>query len=216
MIGLAIFIVEMLGAGIKPVNMTLGEYIRTVILTVTVFVAVIFAIKLNAFGIHRLFQFVYMIPKLGPALQTFALARVCWTLSLTLDSGLDALRSVKMSLKATQNDHFASRADIAVETIKSGGSMCDAYTKTGVFPDEFLQYVEMAEMSGSDAESLDHMAKMYDERAKMALSVISSFFKFGVWAAIAIFLISIILGMAMQLQGITQDALDFANNPNGR
>ena len=47
---------------------------------------------------------------------------------------------------------------------------------TGVFPEDFLQRIDIAEHSGTDAESIDYLTKEYDERAKQAIKVIAGLF----------------------------------------
>ena len=48
----------------------------------------------------------YLIPVVGPSLQTITLARFSWTLSLALESGIDPIRSVSMSLDSTASGNI--------------------------------------------------------------------------------------------------------------
>ncbi len=41
------------------------------------------------------------------------------------------------------------------------------------FPMTFIRRIEIAEHSGTDAESIDYLAKEYDERAKSAIKMIA-------------------------------------------
>ena len=206
-IGLSILITQMLGSEFNAVGLTFGQYLTIVFLFFGTIVAAALAIKFNAFGCHRLYAFVYRVPKVGESLQTIALSRICWTLSLALDSGLDAFRSIRMALQSTQNDHFISQADTAVATIKSGGTMTEGFASTGVFPDEFLHFIEAAELSGTDAESLHNLASIYDERAKVAMRVLVGVMTAVIWASVTILLVAIILKMAMSVMGVYDDAL---------
>src|SRR5205085_2690817 len=58
------------------------------------------------------------VPFIGPCLRSFALARFALALRLTLDSDLPIARAARLSLQASGNDVFASRADEVVATIK--------------------------------------------------------------------------------------------------
>ncbi|QDS91068.1 Type II secretion system protein F [Rosistilla ulvae] len=206
-IGLAILITQMLGSEFNAVGLNMTQYLTLVFLFFGSITAAVLALKFNAFGCHRLFALVYRIPKAGEALQTIALSRICWTLSLALDSGMDAMRSVKMALQSTQNDHFASRADTAIATIKSGGTLTESFASTGIFPEEFLHFVEVAELSGTDAESLGNLADVYDQRAKTATRVLVGVMTGVIWAAVTIMLVAIILKMAMSVFGVYDEAL---------
>lgn len=206
-IGLSILITQMLGSDFNAVGVTMPQYIMLVTLFFGTIAAIVAAIKLNAFGCHRLFALIYRVPKAGEALQTIALSRICWTLSLALDSGMDAMRSVKMALQSTQNDHFASQAETAVATIKAGGTLTESFASTGVFPSEFLHFVEVAELSGTDAESLGNLANIYDQRAKTATRVLVGVLTGVIWASVVILLVAIILKMAMSVMGVYDDAL---------
>ena len=56
---------------------------------------------------------IYMIPKLGAAIQTITISRFCWTMALALDSGLDPIRSIRLSLDSTDSEYYQSAADDA-------------------------------------------------------------------------------------------------------
>lgn len=207
-IGLSILITEMLGSEFNAVGLTLVEYIAVVSVFFGTIIALVLAVRFNAFGCHRLFAYVYQIPKMGEALQTIALSRICWTLSLSLDSGMDAMRSIKMSLQSTHNDYFSSQADTAIGAIKNGGTMADAFSATRIFPEEFIHFVEAAELSGTDAEALDNLARIYDERAKVATRVLVGVATGTIWATVSLALVAIILKMAMSVLGVYGDALN--------
>lgn len=205
-VGLMLLIIETLGSSFNPLGISFTQYSVLVVLFFVMIGLAIATIRFNWFGVHRIYPLVYQIPKVGSSLQTIALSRICWTLSLALDSGLDALRSIKMALRSTHNPHFSSRGEMAVETIKTGGTMTDAFRVTGVFPDEFLHAIEVAEMSGTDAESLDRLAKYYDEQAKQAVRVLVGVATGTIWAMVTLLLVFMILKMAMSIGGVYRDA----------
>lgn len=162
-----------------------------------VLTALALAIRANFLSIHRLIPLCYRIPVAGPALQTITLSRVCWTLALTLDAGLDAIRSVKLALLSAGNAYYRDAIPTAEAAIRAGQSLHESLAATGVFPRDFLEGLEVAEMSGTDAESLDRMAQGYEGRAKFALSVLIGVSTFVIWAAVAILIIFFIIRLFM-------------------
>lgn len=130
----------------------------------------------NVAGIQNLIPFVYKVPIIGPSIQTITLAKFCWTLSLSLGAGIDPIRAIQLSLDSTDSDYYRSGADDALNAIRGGATLSGALEATGLFPNDFLQRIEIAEHSGTDAESIDYLTKEYDERAKRAIKVIAGFF----------------------------------------
>lgn len=166
------------------------------------------ALRRNWLGIHNLIPLFYLIPRIGPAIQTIALSRFCWVLSLTLDSGLDVLQSVKLALGATGSEHYTSTFPEAEAAIRRGASLAETLRATEVFPDEFLVQLEVAELSGTDAESLEAMAREYDQRAKMAIRIISGTLSACVWGLVFLLFLYFIARGLMALGGLYQEALE--------
>ena len=130
----------------------------------------------NVAGVQNLIPLIYKVPILGSSVQTITLAKFCWTLSLTLGAGIDPIRAIRLSLDSTDSDFYRSGADDAEKAVRGGATLSGALEATGVFPEDFLQRIEIAEHSGTDAESIDYLTKEYDERAKQAIKVIAGIF----------------------------------------
>jgi len=166
----------------------------------------IHAVRKNWFNLHSAIPIAYLIPKLGPSIQTITLARFTWTLSMALDAGLDPGRAVGLALDSTDNDYYRSETTKAQRSIQSGRSLAESIESTGIFPREFINALEVAEISGTDAESLGILAADYDQRAKIALRTLVGIATAVIWLSIAGFLIYMILSMAMRIAG-EQNAL---------
>ena len=130
----------------------------------------------NVAGVQNLIPLIYKVPILGSSVQTITLAKFCWTLSLTLGAGIDPIRAIRLSLDSTDSDFYRSGADDAEKAVRGGATLSGALEATGVFPEDFLQRIEIAEHSGTDAESIDYLTKEYDERAKQAIKIIAGIF----------------------------------------
>ncbi|WP_425571290.1 type II secretion system F family protein [Novipirellula rosea] len=169
--------------------------------------AAIWAFMRNVGGVQNLIPLLYMIPVLGPALQTITLSRFCWTLSLSLDAGLDPIRSIYLALESTDSDYYKSVGKDAEEAILGGDSLSGALKATRLFPDEFITRVEISELSGTDAESIDMLAQEYDEKAKRAVGTLAGLATGIVWLGTMGVLVFLILRIALSIGGAYSDAL---------
>ncbi|WP_390620843.1 type II secretion system F family protein [Novipirellula galeiformis] len=167
----------------------------------------VWAMMRNIGGVQNLIPLLYMIPVFGPALQTITLSRFCWTLSLSLDAGLDPIRSIYLALESTDSDYYKSVGKEAEVAILGGDSLSGALKTTQLFPDEFITRVEISELSGTDAESIDMLAQEYDEKAKRAVGTLAGLATGTVWLGTMGVLIFLILRIAMSIGGAYSDAL---------
>lgn len=153
----------------------------------------------NWFNCHRvLVPVVQHIPALGTALVTLGLARLSMTLSMLLNAGVDAKRSLKQAFLATGNYYFIGGLDRAVEQVELGASFGDAFAASRVLPEEFIEAVRIGELSGTETESLDHLAEQYQERSRGALNTLATIASFAIWLSIMILLAFMIIRMFMQ------------------
>ena len=171
--------------------------------------ALIWGFKNNIGGAQNIIPLFYMVPVIGPAIQTITLARFSWTLALSLDSGLDPIRSIALALDSTDSDYYrAGIEDSKVAIRNKGATLAGGLEATDIFPDDYIARIEMAELSGTDAESTEGLAREYDERAKIALKTISGFASGIVWMTVAGCLIFLIFRMVMSIAGAYSSALD--------
>jgi type II secretory pathway component PulF len=133
----------------------------------------LWAFSRNIGGLQNIIPLIYMIPKVGASIQTITISRFCWTMALALDSGLDPIRSIRLSLDSTDSDYYRAGGDDAENAILGGATLAGALQATSLFSDEFIARVEIAEHSGTDAESMEHLAREYDERAKSAVRMLA-------------------------------------------
>ena len=161
----------------------------------------IWAFFRNVGGIQNLIPLVYMIPWIGPSIQTITISRFCWTLSLALGSGLDPIRSIALSLDSTDSDYYRGAAGDAEKAIRGGASLSQALDATGLFPDDFTQRIDIAEHSGTDAESIDYLSQEYDERAKQAVKVLAGTATVVIRVSVMLILIFLIFRLASSVFG---------------
>ncbi|MEO8269942.1 MAG: type II secretion system F family protein, partial [Aureliella sp.] len=158
-----------------------------------------FGIWKNWFNCHRvLMPIVQRIPTLGTALVTLGLSRLSMTLSMLLNAGVEAQRSVKQAFLSTGNYYFIGGMDRAIAEVERGASFGDAFAASKVLPQEFVETVQLGELSGTETESLDHLAVEYQQRSQAALNTIATVTSFSIWLGILILMAFMIIRMAMQ------------------
>src|SRR4051794_7870646 len=106
------------------------------------------------------------IPVLGKCLESLALSRLTWALALALDSGMDARRAATLAIRSAQNPYYESSLERVAAAIRANQQFHESFATGGVFPNDFLQQLEVAEMAGTTTESLLRLAREYDERAR--------------------------------------------------
>jgi type II secretory pathway component PulF len=113
------------------------------------------------------------IPILGKCLESLALSRLTWSLAIGLDSGMDARRAVTLAIRSAQNPYYESSLARVADGIRANRQFHESFADGGVFPTEFLQQLETAELAGATTETLLRLAKEYEERAKSAMRVLT-------------------------------------------
>jgi len=120
------------------------------------------------------------IPVLGKCFESFALSRLTWSLAVALDSGMDARRAVILSIKAAQNPYYESSLPRVSQAIRENQQFHESFHAGQVFPDDFIQQLEVAEMAGATTESLLRLAAEYEERSRTAMRILTAIATGGV------------------------------------
>lgn len=133
------------------------------------------------------------LPFIGKTLSTTALARMAWTLSMALDAGMDARRSMELALRSTQNPFYRSQARRVDAALLERVEFHEALRRTGAFPEEFISDLAAAELSGTHSESMLRLAEQYQQRAAAASRIITLVLALAVWAVVAAFIVAVII-----------------------
>ena len=137
-------------------------------------------------------RLILRIPALGGPLQTIALERLAWSMSLTMNTGMDVRRALALSLRTTQNARYLDQIPTIDAEIVAGNSIHEAFCAAGGYPADFLDTLAVGEQSGKVGESMENLARQYRERARMALSALAVVAGVGVFVMIAAFIIVLI------------------------
>jgi type IV pilus assembly protein PilC len=128
-------------------------------------------------------------PALGPCLQALALSRFCLAMRLTHETGMPIGQALQLSLRATANRAFETKGEAALETVAAGDDLTLALTRTGVFPEDFLHIVAVAEEAGSLSEVMRHQADHYHEEAERRLARLTALAGAAVWIVVGLVLV---------------------------
>lgn len=139
------------------------------------------------------------VPVVGHTIRTMALARLAWALSLALNAGMDACRSIRLALLSTQHPYFTRHMAGVEASVMRGSQFHEALRQTDAFPDDFLQALENAEVSGTESESLAHLSHEYGQQAAAALTTLGYVATIATWGAVAALLISVAFYLFLNL-----------------
>lgn len=145
-------------------------------------------------------------PFLGTGLQNVALSRLTWAMAMATDSDLSAKRAIELSVRTTQSSYYMRFLDGMKNVIGRGKTMHDAFSTTGVYPDEFLASLETGEISGNISETMLLMSREYEDRTKTFFRVLTGLAGILIFLTVAGVIIFMIFQMAMQYIGILNDA----------
>lgn len=153
------------------------------------------------------------IPVLGKCLESLALSRLTWALALALDSGMDARRSVELAIRSAQNPYYESSLPQVMAGIRANREFHESFADGGVFPQDFLQQLEAAEIAGATTEALLRLAKEYEDRARTAMAILTGIATFAVFVLVfGVIIVAIFALFYHAYYKPIQDALDMANS----
>ncbi len=198
--------IDVLGFGLIGSRglMIYSSFIIAVGLTVA---GLVIAVRRGVFWTRPLQQAVMRIPVLGGSLEKLALARLTWALHLVMNVEIDLRQVVPLVLRATGSDYYIRHTNQAVTLVATGHPLHEAFAATGVFPDLFLESLEVAEESGAVVESMERLSKRYEDEAETALKVLTTLAGVAVWLLVMGMIILMIFRIAGFYVGTINDVL---------
>lgn len=157
----------------------------------------------------RAVELAMRIPVLGACLRHMAMSRLTWSLGMALDAGIEAKRSVELSLVATQNPYYLSRRDAVVASIAKNREFYESFRDAEGFPGDFLVEMETAEIAGTLSESLVRMSHHYDDKARTSLQILTWIATIGIWLVVAAILVMLIFRLFFFYLGTINQALEW-------
>ena len=154
-----------------------------------------FLIRNGLFHHASLERAIFRIPGIGRCMETICLARFCWSLGLLFESGMDVRRVIPYAFDATGSCVFMQCQPQVSTSLQQGDELFVALLSTGIFPDDFLDTLQVGEQSGRLDESMLRLADYYEDCARGALATLTKLSGFAIWAIVAAMIIGIIVNM---------------------
>jgi type IV pilus assembly protein PilC len=195
---------DILGLGLQG-NRGLLIYVTLVAVAGGMCVAGYYLLRSGAAWVGPVQQLVMRLPAIGNCVRTLALSRLAWTLGLSLEAGMDLRRALPLALQSTHNAYFTRHIPDVQASVNRGQEAFVALAQTGVFPNDFLDSLQVGEQSGRLEEAMLRLADQYQDRARAALATLTTLAGFAVWAFVALIIIAIIISIVSSYAGLIQD-----------
>ncbi|MGQ0634061.1 MAG: type II secretion system F family protein [Planctomycetaceae bacterium] len=147
-----------------------------------------------------------LVPVVGGCLRSFAIARFSWAFAMTQQTGMGIAQCLDASFKATGNGAFAGASQHVQQLVLAGEELSVALDQSRLFPEEYLQIVQVAETSGAVPETLARLSPQFEDQARRSLSLLATTAAWGIWLVVAVLIIYIIFSIFMQYVGAINDA----------
>lgn len=197
--------VDLLGLGLVGVS---GLIVYTISVTsiASGLALLVFCWSRGRLGGNVLMQMLMHVPYVGHCLRTFALARFAWTLSLVSETSMNVRKGVRLALRGMGSAYFGRHEQVIDQTIAQGRPIHEGLRAAGVFPREFVEILETGEVSGKLSDSLQFLAREYEQRAEAMSGVLVKLASFGTWLIVAMIIIFFIFRLASIYLGAIQNA----------
>jgi type II secretory pathway component PulF len=157
---------------------------------------------------YMLDRFLGFVPVLGSARRSMALSRLCLSLEALINAGSNVIHSWELSAAACGSPVLQRVIRRFRPLLESGSTQAEAVTLSRAFPDEFVQQIHSAEISGKMDEVLLRMHKFYEEkssRQSTAAVVLMGGLVFGIVVIVVAYqIISFYAGYFGQINQIIQ------------
>ena len=147
------------------------------------------------------------IPVVGSCMRSFAIARFSWALGLTQQTGMSIVKSLEFSLKATGNGAFAGAAEEIGQRVLAGDELTEALAASNLFPEEYIQMLQVAETSGTIPETLQRLSPQFEEQARRSLAMLATALGWLVWLFVAGCIVFVIFRIALWYVGLINNAV---------
>mgnify|MGYP006279694637 CR=1 FL=1 len=140
-------------------------------------------------GSRVVHQLLLNIPVLEKVVRSLALARFSLVMHMMMEAGTPVDPALEKACEATGNAVFAARAERARKAIREGAPMTEALDQTGLFPNQYLEILSVAEESGTLSERFDWLAVEHQKQARNYLAGMMTVLSYLIWAMVAGFII---------------------------
>jgi general secretion pathway protein F/type IV pilus assembly protein PilC len=121
--------------------------------------------NLNSAGGRRwLERWRFKVPVVGSALRMVAITRFCRILGTMLANGVPLLQALSISKDSTGSPMLAERVALAAENVRAGRPLTEPLAAGGMFPEQIVAMISVAEESNQLEKVLVHIADTVERR----------------------------------------------------
>lgn len=147
------------------------------------------------------------IPVIGACARSYAISRFSWAMALTQQTGMGLDECCTVSLKASSNGAFIAEIPRVVAMVRAGEELTVALAATHLFPQDYLQTIDVADASGTVPETLHRISPELEADAKRKLTALAVLASGFVWMTVAAFIIFLIIRLMMFYVGTIYSAM---------
>jgi len=112
------------------------------------------------------------IPKLGPLVKTISLSRFSRTLGVLLASGVPILKSLEIVKGVSNNSIIDNAISEIKDSIRQGENISIPLSRFKIFPQMFIQMVNVGEKSGTLDIILNKVSDFYDSEISSSIEIL--------------------------------------------
>ena len=125
-------------------------------------------------GRYTLSQLKIKIPFIGNLFRKLYLSRIADNLHTQLIAAIPIVKSLEVTKEVVDNAVFEEALSLAVEEVKGGSSIGDAFARSEVIPGIMVQMIKVGEESGELGNILETMARFYRREVATAVDTLVS------------------------------------------
>ncbi len=143
-------------------------------------------------------------PKVGGLLKDLAVARFTRILGTLLASGVPMLAALRISKDAAGFEAMATAIEEATEAVRSGDTLAKPLGDSGLFPDDVLEMISVAESANNLDEVLVGIAETLESRVDRVLSATVKMIEPIMLLTIAVAIVFVAIGLLLPMLKLTQ------------
>lgn len=149
----------------------LGRYIGVTLVLAVLGVIGVAMLRKREGVLRRAAVMQLRVPVIGRLVRTLAAARFCRLLGTLLDNGVPMIGAMQIAREAAGHPVMASAIDRAIDSVRGGGSITEPLAESGLFEQDVVEMVSVAEAANNLGEVLVTIADTIDTRVNQLLSV---------------------------------------------
>lgn len=150
--------------------------------------------------VDRILRF---IPIIGPMRRSFALARFIGVYDLQLDAGVNVIDGLLAAARASRSAAIRRAVQSAIPELRDGSQVGPLLARSGVFPEETMRAIQIAEDTGELDVVLEQLAVEHQGEGLRRLGVFSEWLPRLVYLGVVVFVAwQVISGYRNYLEGV--------------